>query len=415
MKLSRITFIFAVFAAAHFLSYFFRTANAVIANDLTRDLALSADQLGLMTSLFYASFALIQLPVGSGLDRYGARLVTPALMLASAAGCVVFAIAPSFGAAALGRALIGVGMAGVLMGAIKVFGQWFPSNRVATISGFMVGISSMGSLLASRPLAWLSESVGWRAIFLWGAPVVLLAAAAIALVARNRPPASAPHPPAEHGEGIGLIFRDSRFWRIALMNFFLVGVMLSVQGLWGGPYLFDVLGLSKIAAGNILLVMGVGAVTGYFACGWLADRFGSERVSALGIVAFLACQVVFALPGLRPPLPLLTLTYGAMGFAGAFNIVLLAQVRGLFPQHMSGRALTAVNMFSFGGTTLIQWWMGVIISMFGRDDLGRYPPEAYAAAFAFTSVGTALALIGYLPFVRAGRVAASSVPSSAIE
>ncbi len=414
MRLSRIPFIFAVFAAAHFLSYFFRSANAVIAGDLTRDLALTADELGLMTSMFYASFALIQLPLGSSLDRYGPRLVTPGLMLASAAGCLVFASAQSFGAAALGRALIGVGMAGVLMGAIKVFGQWFPPNRVATISGFMVGISSMGSLFASRPLAWLSQSFGWRVIFVWGAPAVLLVVGVIVLVVRNTPPGGTWHAPAERGPGIGQIFRDLRFWRIAMVNFFLIGVLLSVQGLWGGPYLFDVIGLSKIAASNVLLVMGIGVVVGYFACGWLADRYGAQRVVTIGMAVFLLCQLALVLLGARLPLPLLALVYAAIGCAGAFNIVLLAQIRALFPPQMSGRAITAVNMFGFGGTALIQWWMGVIISMFGRDDLGRYPPAAYAAAFTFTSIGTALALAWYLPLARS-RVAAPSVTGSAIE
>src|SRR5262245_62118467 len=188
MKISRPLVMFGLFVLAHFLSYFFRSANAVISGDLTRELSLSAAQLGLMTSLFYASFALVQLPLGSALDRFGSRWVTPGLMLATAVGCLVFASARSFAVLALGRALIGVGMASVLMGAIKVYGQWFAANRVATISGFMVGLSSMGSLLAATPLAWLNQSYGWRAIFLWGAPVVVLSAGAIVAWVRNTPP-----------------------------------------------------------------------------------------------------------------------------------------------------------------------------------------------------------------------------------
>jgi sugar phosphate permease len=281
---------------------------------------------------------------------------------------------------------------------------------VATVSGFMVGIGSMGSLFAATPLAWLNQALGWRAIFVWGAPIVLLSAGAIMLWARNTPPGVTWHAASDGGAGFGRLFRDLRFWRIAPVNFFLIGVMLAVQGLWGGPYLFDVIGLSKIDAGNVLLALAAGVVAGYFACGWLADRYGMQRVVTIAGAVFLLSQLVFVLPGFRPPLPLLVLAFAAFGFTGAFNVVLLAQVRALFPPQMSGRAITAVNLFGFTGAALLQWWMGLIIGAFGRDGQGRYPPEAYAAAFLLTSVGTALALAWYLPLARTQK----QVPAGAV-
>jgi predicted MFS family arabinose efflux permease len=396
--------------SAHFLSYFLRSANAVISTDLTRELSLTAGQLGLMTSLFYASFALVQLPLGSGLDRFGSRWVTPGLMLATVVGCLVFASARSFELLALGRALIGVGMAGVLMGAIKVYGQWFAANRVATIAGFMVGISSMGSLFAATPLAWLNQALGWRAIFVWCVPVVALSAGALVLWVRNMPPESVWHAAPTSGAGFGQIFADRRFWRIALVQFFLLGTVQAVQGLWAGPYLFDVLGLSKLVAGNLLLCIGVGVVVGYFASGWLVDRFGAQRVIAIAVLVFTFSQLVFVLPA-RPPLMLLGAIFVVFGFTGAFNVALLAQARALFPPHMSGRAITAANMFGFGGTALIQWWMGLIIGAFAPDTQGHYPPAAYAAAFLFTCAGTAVALVWYTTLARKHGKAAAVVTS----
>jgi predicted MFS family arabinose efflux permease len=399
MTLSRRWVIFALFVSAHFLSYFLRSANAVISTDLTRDLSLTVEQLGLMTSLFYASFALVQLPLGSGLDRVGPRWVTPGLMLVTVLGCLLFASARSFALLALGRALIGVGMAGVLMGAIKVYGQWFAANRVATIAGFMVGISSIGGLFAATPLAWLNQALGWRAIFLWCALVVALSAGAMMLWVRNMPPGGEWHTAPASGAGFAQIFADTRFWRIALVEFFLLGTVQAVQGLWAGPYLFDVLGLSKLAAGNLLLCMGVGVVAGFFSSGWLLDRFGAQRVNSVAVLVFALSQLVFVLPA-RPPLALIGAIFAAFGFTGAFNVALLAQARALFPPHISGRVITAVNMFGFAGTALIQWWMGLIIGAFAPDAQGHYPPAAYTAAFLFTFVGTVLALAWYATLAR---------------
>lgn len=404
--------LFVLFAIAYFLSYFFRSANAVIAGDLTRELSLDAAQLGLMTSLFYASFALVQLPLGAGLDRYGPRWVTPGLMLTAALGSVLFGMAQSFGVLALGRALIGLGMAGVLMGGLQAFGRWFPQQRLATISGLMVGLGASGGLVAGTPLAWLNATYGWRAIFAGGALVIVASAAAIMLWTCNAPPGVDWHAATRGSGGLRQIFGDARFWRIAPVNFFLLGTTLAVQGLWGGPYLFDVLRLDAIAVGNLLLALGAGVVLGYFACGWLADRFGMQRSVTVAVLVFLVCQIVLVVPGPKP-LPLLGLVYSALGFAGAFNIVLLAQIRSVFPPHMSGRASTAVNLFGFGGSALLQWWMGLIIGAFQPDALGRYPALAYAAAFLFTAVGTGLALLWYLPLARTRPEPAATTPEPA--
>ena len=100
------TSVFVLFTLAYFLSYFYRSANAVIAPDLAREMSLDAAQLGLMTSLFFAAFAAVQLPLGLGLDRYGTRRVTPGIMLAGAAGSLIIAGAQSFASLALGRALM---------------------------------------------------------------------------------------------------------------------------------------------------------------------------------------------------------------------------------------------------------------------------------------------------------------------
>jgi predicted MFS family arabinose efflux permease len=389
--------IFSLFTAAYFLSYFYRSANAVIAPDLSQALTLNAAQLGLMTSLFFAAFALVQIPLGIGLDRWGPRWVTPGLMLVGAAGSLIFAIAPSFSILAIGRAFIGVGMAGILMGSLKVFSQWYTPQRFATVSGLLVGIGSSGALIAATPLAWLNNAFGWRVVFGAGALIVLLIAAAIVLWARNTPPGVA-WPGGSQTEGsLKAVFADIRFWRIAPLVFFTTGTLLSFQGLWAGPYLFDVMRLTEIEAGNVLLLMGLGVTIGFGISGWLADQFGLVRVVIVAAIIFTVSQ--FALT-LSLPLAGITVIYIGFGFFGSFSVLLLANARQIFPSTITGQALTAVNLFGIGGTFLVQWWMGLIIGAFPADAAGHYPPQAHTTALVFTAAGTLLTLIWYLPLAR---------------
>lgn len=409
----RVLAIFVSFAVAHFLSVFLRSTNAAIAPDLSRDLSLTAAELGLMTSLYYVCFALVQLPLGVALDRFGARRVTSSMMLITVGGCLLFASASSLASAALGRALIGVGMATVLMGAMQIFSQWFPSNRVATVSGFMTGLSSLGGMLASTPLSWMNETLGWRVIFLSMAPLVLLSAVTLVVIVRERKPETPPTQPvaARTQVGFSQIFRDSRFWRIGMTCFFLFGTMQAVQSLWAGPYLFDVLRLGSIEVGNVLLALNIGLVIGYFNSGWLSDRYGVLPVVIIVGVFFLFCLLSLALLGLWMPVSLIMLVLAIFGFCGSFNMVLLSQVRTMFPPEMTGRALTAVNMLAFVGTALLQWAMGVIIGLFEPSADGHYPVSAYTTVFLLIAVAFGLALSWYMTLRREKPVSQSVVAS----
>ncbi|WP_298981265.1 MFS transporter [Caldilinea sp.] len=388
--------VFVIFTAAYFLSYFYRSANAVIAPDLAQELALDASQLGLMTGLFFAAFAAVQLPLGVGLDRLGPRWVTSALMLVGAAGSLLFASAHSLAALALGRALIGVGMAGVLMGALKAFSQWYSPLRYPALSGLLVGLGSAGALAAATPLAWLNETVGWRAVFGVGAGAVAGVAAAIALGTRNAPP-GVPWP----GQSVDLralqtVFGDLRFWRIALLVFFTNGTLLAFQGLWAGPYLNDVYAADALTRGNVLLWLSAGVTVGFLLSGWLSTRLGLANLVTLGAALFIATQVALAL---HPP-PAVMAPVGALfGLSGGLTIMLLVQPRYVFPIAVTGQATTAVNLFAIGGAALVQWWMGLIIGLFPGVD-ARYPPEAYSAALMAMATGTAAMLMFYWPMRR---------------
>ena len=386
--------IVVVFALAYVLSYFFRSANAVIAADLTRELGLSAAQLGFMTSVFFIAFAAAQLPLGKALDRFGARRVTPPLMLAAALGSALFAAATTFPALVLGRALIGLGMAGVLMGALKTFGAWFSARRFSTVSGLFLSVGASGALAAATPLAQLSALVGWRAVF-WGAAVVtLVSAALVALGGRDAPPGATSRAATQPGR-LRDIFSDPRFWRLACVSFAVTGSMFAYQGLWAGPFLRDTLGLPTVASSQLLLLLSGGVVVGYFAVGWAGDRFGVARVALLTSSVFGTTQLTLAFCGPEWPLWSVQGLFLVFGLTGASSLLFLTHAQGLFP-HMTGRATTAVNLFGIGGGALLQWGLGLVVGLFPDAALGK-PPEAYSALFLLTGGLVVAAVLSYAP------------------
>ncbi|HEU4742762.1 MAG TPA: MFS transporter [Meiothermus sp.] len=382
--------VFLVFFLAYFLSYFFRSANAVLAPDLSRDLALGPAQLGLMTSLFYLSFALVQIPLGPLLDRYGPRAVTPGLMLVGFAGSLIFGNAQSFAVLALGRVLLGIGFAGVLMGAMKAFSLWFPDTRYATASSLLVALGSTGALVAATPLAVLKETAGWRGVFEWGSLVILGVALGVMLLGRNHPPGVS-WPKGNSSAGFAEVWRNPQLLRIAFLGFSITGGLLAFQTLWGGAFLYAQ-GMGALEVGNLLFLFSLSASVGFLVMGVLADRLGIARVTAAASLFFAGGLLTLAFFGGVLPDSAFYLIYPLLGFCGGANILTLAHARLIFPPELTGRATTTVNLFGIGGTFVLQWWMGVLVGASG-----------YLAAWGFVGLLLLVALWAYRPLLGASQ------------
>jgi len=378
------------FLAAYLLSYFYRSTNAVLAGDLQRDAGIGTEELGLMTSLFFATFALAQLPLGAALDRFGPRWVPAGLMLAAVAGSFITAAAEDFAGLALGRALIGLGMAGVLMGALKAFAAWFEPQRFALISSLFVAAGSLGALGATTPLTTLADTLGWRGVFVAVGIFTAAIAALLMVVVRAAPPgaaaASAPAGGAPPPPGFGTIFRSAPFYRVAFMVFSLTGGLFALQGLWGGPFMEKGLRLGLGATAELLFVLGISVTAGYLSAGASASRYGTRRVMAVG--AALAALTLAGL-ALLPPQPatwLIGILWAGYGFATGHGVLGYAATRELFPA-AAGRAVTAVNLFGIGGSALLQGGLGLVIARVavarGFDPLDA-PLVAYRAALWLT-------------------------------
>ena len=193
--------LFLPFAAGYFLSYLFRTVNAVIGPVIASELGLPDNALGLLTSTYFLAFGAAQLPLGMLLDRYGPRRVESGLLLLASAGVALFALSDTLGSLAVGRALIGLGVSACLMASLKAFTLWFPPERQASLTGWVMASGGLGALAAAKPLEIAIGFTSWRIIALGLAVATLLVAALIwcacrTALARGDTTASGPSWPA---------------------------------------------------------------------------------------------------------------------------------------------------------------------------------------------------------------------------
>lgn len=378
---------FCTFAVAHVLSNLVRSANAVLATDLSADLGLGPADLGAMSSVYFLVFAAAQLPLGVALDRFGPRVVTSGLMVVAAAGAGIFASATTFEAATVGRAAIGLGTAAILMGALKAMSTWTDPKRFAAWSGTLVAIGSTGSLLSAGPLAAWNVAFGWRSAFAATAAALLLTALAVALLGRARPVREdqgerAAAAGVDDRASLGSIVRSGWFLCIAAMAVTSTGMIFAVQGLWAGPYLEMGLGMDALEAGRVLTAFASGVTLGTVALGWISLRAGLVRTTLIASAAFTALQVVLASQP-EPGAGAVSATFLALGSTGAVSTLLFALVRTHFPARVTGRAITAVNLFMFAGGFLYQRGIGVWLERGWGDHASTFALTAAASTIAW--------------------------------
>jgi MFS family permease len=386
------------FAAGYYLSYLFRSINALIAGDLAAELGLTAGDLGVLTAIYFLVFAAVQLPFGVLLDQCGPRLIQSALLLVAGAGALVFALADGVVTLMLGRALIGLGVALTLMAGLKAIVLWFPPQRLALANGWFIMLGALGALTATGPAEIVVQSLGWRGLFALLAALCAGAALLILIVVpegKQRPAAARSSP-----VNVWTIYQDRRFWKIAPLSAIGIGTSWSLQGLWAAPWLADVAGLDRPAVVQHLTAIAAALAAAALLLGALADRLRrtgmpTEVILAGTLGLSMAAQLALLLD-LPVPSHLVWIIIAAAGAATVLSFAILAQY---FPKEASGRANAALGVLHVGAAFTLQSLAGLIIAQWPQTD-GHYPAEAHQAAMA---VGIGLQLVSLGWFLTAPR------------
>ena len=147
------------FCGGYFLSYLFRSTNAVIAPHLITELNVNSQQLGMLTSSYLFAFAIMQIPLGILLDRFGPRKIQVILMIVAGLGSLMFCFGNNLFELTLARTIIGLGVAGCLMATFKIISIWYDKNYWPILYGFCLSSGGIGAIVATKPLYFVVDNI----------------------------------------------------------------------------------------------------------------------------------------------------------------------------------------------------------------------------------------------------------------
>ena len=393
--------IFALLALAcgHMLSTLLRTIPAISLDLMAADFATPPQTLASLTSIYHFAFAASQIPVGAAMDRFGVRPVSLSLLIGTIIGATASGLATGPESFLVGQFLLGVATSGMLMCPMTLAAKQLSAARFGLWSGVILSIGNIGMLLSSSPLAFVVEHWGWRAGFWISAGFgVVVALAVYALV---------PKQAAAHADRSSPLSQMASVLRIGLsrplrgliaISLVSLAASLVLRGLWGGPWLMQVKGLSRIEAGNELGLFTIALIIGPVLIGIFDRKFGHRR-EVLAATHALAALLLALMAAGAPHFPVSNLfglavmpaTYDGVllvviGIAISAQPLVYGMTRQLVDAQNTGKALSAINLAFFLGAALMQSTTGVVAAVLGL-------PAVLLFMAAVLVIGTAVFLL----------------------
>lgn len=384
--------LFGAFALSYFLSALLRSIAATLAPQFSAEFGLSASDLGLLAGAYFLGFSMLQLPLGSALDRVGPRRVLLALLSLAVLGCLAFSMATSLWGLVAARTLTGMGVAAGLMAALTAFRSRFDAPTQLRLNSWMLMTGSLGMLTSTLPVQWLLPLWGWRGLF---AVIALALVVAMAVIARWVPRDTPPPEASAQGYGYGGIFSHPLFVRSMPLGFFVYGGMIAVQTLWAGPWLTRVALQSPEQAAGGLFLINACMLLAFLTWGLVMPHLSRRGYSARALMsAGLPLSFVLMAYNVLSEQPVGAAAWAAWCVSCTFINLSQPAIGQAFDAARAGRALSAFNLVIFLGVFCLQWLIGLGIDW--ARAWGLSEPQAFRVALGSFGVACVLSYLWYL-------------------
>lgn len=408
--------IWLVGLSVYTLAVFHRTSLSVAGIIAAERFDISASQLSTFTVLQLAVYALMQIPVGVLLDRYGSKrllLVGLALMTVGQFG---FALAGTFEAGLVARVLLGCGDAMIFTSLLRLIALWFHVKQAPMITQLTSMVGQLGAVAAATPLAVALARFGWAWSYGVAAGAGVVLGVALLILVRDSPYVG---DVVERIKIRALARTMTELWgnpgtRLGLWVHFTAQFGPTVfTMLWGYPFLVAE-GLSSTAASGMLVLMTVTAMGTGPLVGHLTSRIPYHR-STLVLYLVGAIAAVWAVVLLWPgpaPFWLLVVMVMVTAAGGPGSMVSFDLARSFHPSDRYGRVNGMVNVGGFIASLLTIGLIGVVLDLRAPGGPSTYTLTDFRVAMAVQFPFWALGVVQLLRYRRKGRALIAAHPGA---
>lgn len=271
------------FSAALFFFYEFIQINMfnAISPGVTKTFGLSATQLGNLAATYLYSTVLFLFPIGLLLDRFSTRKLILIAMSICICCTALFASSHNLVLAQIFRFIGGGAGAFCFLSSLMLASRWFPSRKLALVTGLIVTMAMVGGVVAQTPLTLLVDHFGWRYALLASAGLGVLFWLTIFLFVTDYPEnySGKTHQQYELGFWISIkqAVKNYQTWFCGLYTCLLNLLILVLGAVYGDGYLQTVHHLSRLQASYVTTMIFAGTIIGSPLWGWYSDKIGRRK------------------------------------------------------------------------------------------------------------------------------------------
>ncbi len=393
--------------SAYFFVFFVRTALTVVQPDLQSSFGLTASQFSLLASLYFYTYALMQVPAGVLIDYWGPRKSISLAMILASVGSWIFASAPSFLVLLWGRFISALGVSPVYIAVLKLNSSWFLPVEFIALTGITTFIGNLGALVSSGPLAVLVSKVGWRnSFYAVGVITAIISVAAFFLI-KDKPSLVGFEDLKEETqltwketlEGLKKVLRNRQIWFPTLIYFFSLAPIMTLQAAWGVPMVQNLAHAGKISASYSVMLIAIGFMTAALLSGLLTAKMGEFKFAKI----FLGMNMILMFSLLTAsmwPFWCYPLWFFLSGFTSAGYMPVWNWGKEIAGTKFSGIGMALVNGGGFLGAAFGQLFYGVVLDLLAWE---QQPVLAFNMSNLLLALSSVLAFVSLVLFESAQR------------
>ncbi|CAM4464974.1 MAG: hypothetical protein LEGION0398_MBIBDBAK_00950 [Legionellaceae bacterium] len=347
--------------------FFLQASPSVMVPELIHAFSINMVDIGFLSSCFFYSYILLQVPSGSLIDRYGIRIILTLTILLCASACLLFAFSSTYFMAKLSRFLMGVAASTSVVSALSLATKWFPIHYFGLLAGLMEMLGMLGGAIGQATLAKGVEYLGWRESMMICGGIGFVLAFFVFLLVRDKDKQFISTPAKIETypflQQLSLIFKNKQLWINGMYCGLIFAILSGFAGLWSVPYLTACYDRTPTGAAYETAIMFIGAGVGGPLLGWLAGKFSCYKKIMLlcAIGALTTFSIILYVKGI-PILGLFLLLFLLGFFSGAYAISFIVAERNISIQ-AKGAAMGFTNTLCIIiGAPIIQplvgYWLG---------------------------------------------------------
>lgn len=347
--------------------YLLRIQPSVMVPELMRQFHISADRFSTIVSLYYLAYTPMQAVVGVITDLYGPRYILTFAVFICALGSFFFGVADNLYLASIGRFLVGFGSAFAFVSALKLASIWLPLNRFALFAGLVTALGMTGGIVGDIGLTHLVATIGWKHTVYLSAIIGAVLLPIIWFMIRDKNDKSSRESSRaayrETFTGLLEILKNSQVWLAGFIGCILYLSLSVFAELWGIPFLKEVYNLNATQAAFVNSFVFFGWLVGAPLTGWVSDRMQKRRLPLILGAIFSAASIAWVIYVPTTPIFIVETLLFLFGFFSSIEVVCFAVGRETSPGHVSGAAVSFVNLLVMFGGLVFQPMVGKILDM----------------------------------------------------